>query len=96
MLSKSSNDYRQLSMFVHHTIKNNDEAGMRLSKTYQSFVAAAGVLRELSFIEQNLRNYTTRSLYNLVFGFFVGVNQHGHSTLFGYALMKDEDIQSFK
>ncbi|RYQ82088.1 hypothetical protein Ahy_B10g100669 [Arachis hypogaea] len=34
--------------------------------------------------------------YNLVFGSFVGVNDHGQSTLLGYALIKNEDIQSFK
>ncbi|RYQ90751.1 hypothetical protein Ahy_B09g096755 isoform A [Arachis hypogaea] len=34
--------------------------------------------------------------YNLVLGSFVGVNHHGQSTLLGCALMKNEDIQSFK
>ncbi|RYQ92182.1 hypothetical protein Ahy_B09g098353 [Arachis hypogaea] len=34
--------------------------------------------------------------YNLVLGSFVGVNHHSQSTLLGCALMKNDDIQSFK
>ncbi|RYR47099.1 hypothetical protein Ahy_A07g033036 [Arachis hypogaea] len=34
--------YRKLSMSIRRTIENNEEAGIRPSKTYQSFVAAAG------------------------------------------------------
>ncbi|RYR45370.1 hypothetical protein Ahy_A07g031211 isoform B [Arachis hypogaea] len=34
--------------------------------------------------------------YNLVLGSFVVVNHHGQSTLLGCALIKNEDIQSFK
>ncbi|RYR65788.1 hypothetical protein Ahy_A03g011708 [Arachis hypogaea] len=34
--------HRELSMSIRRTIENNDEAGIRPSKTYQSFVAAAG------------------------------------------------------
>ncbi|RYR14328.1 hypothetical protein Ahy_B04g070880 isoform A [Arachis hypogaea] len=34
--------------------------------------------------------------YNLVFGSFVRVNHYSQSTLLGCALMKNEDIQSFK
>ncbi|RYR59466.1 hypothetical protein Ahy_A05g025359 [Arachis hypogaea] len=34
--------------------------------------------------------------YNLVFGSFVGMNHHDQPTLLGCALMKNEDIQSFK
>ncbi|RYR30579.1 hypothetical protein Ahy_B01g055326 [Arachis hypogaea] len=156
---------RELSMPVHRTIENNEEARIRLSKTYQSFVAAAGGHRELNFIKKDVRNYITREVrnileledakefekyllrikeknqnfffefelkddqsinlvfwvdarsraaceyfgdvisfdttyntnrYNLFFGSFVGVNHHGQSTLMGCALMKNEDIQSFK
>ncbi|RYR08594.1 hypothetical protein Ahy_B05g076343 [Arachis hypogaea] len=32
--------HKELSMSVHRTIENNKEAGIRPSKTYQSFVAA--------------------------------------------------------
>ncbi|RYR50969.1 hypothetical protein Ahy_A06g026030 [Arachis hypogaea] len=52
--------HRELSMFVCRTIENNEEAGIRPSKTYQSFVAAAGGHRELNFIEKDVRNYITR------------------------------------
>ncbi|RYQ97469.1 hypothetical protein Ahy_B08g093511 [Arachis hypogaea] len=124
--------HMELSMFVRRTIETNEEAGIRPRKTYQSFVAAAGSHRELSFIEKDVRNYITREVrnvsekddaekfgksraaceyfgdvisfdttyntnrYNMVFGSFVSVNHHGQSTLLGCALMKNEDIQSFK
>ncbi|RYR07755.1 hypothetical protein Ahy_B05g075182 [Arachis hypogaea] len=38
--------HRELSMSIRRIIENNEEAGIRLSKTYQSFVAAAGGHRE--------------------------------------------------
>ncbi|QHO25130.1 Protein FAR1-RELATED SEQUENCE [Arachis hypogaea] len=152
-------------MSIRRTIENNEEAGIRPSKTYQSFVTAAGGHRELNFIEKDVRNYITREVrnvskqedakefgkyllrmkeknqnfffeleleedqsiklafwadarsraafeyfgdvisfdttyntnrYNLVCGSFVGVNHHGQSTLLGYSLMKNEEIESFK
>ncbi|RYR02824.1 hypothetical protein Ahy_B06g081660 isoform A [Arachis hypogaea] len=181
--------YRELSMFVRCTIETNEQAGIRPSKAYQSFVTAAGSHWELSFIEKDVRNYITwevwnvseqhdakeygkyllrmkeknqtfffelnlegnhsikhafwadarsreaceyfkdvisfdttyntkgirftqiKSLrspylhnsvnqfvrvYNMVFGSFMGVNHHGQSTLLRCALIKNEDIQSFK
>ncbi|RYQ90580.1 hypothetical protein Ahy_B09g096629 isoform B [Arachis hypogaea] len=124
--------HRELSMFVRRTIETHEEARIKPSKTYQSFVAAAGSHHELSFIERDVRNYITGEVrniseeddakefgksraafeyfrdvvsfdttyntnrYNLVLGSFVGVNHHGQSTLLGCALMKNEDIQSFK
>ncbi|XP_057756272.1 protein FAR1-RELATED SEQUENCE 4-like [Arachis stenosperma] len=101
--------HKELSMFVCHTIDNNEEVGIRPSKTYQSFVAAADCHHELSFIKKDVRNYIIREVqnvseqdanefgkYNLVFGSFVGVNHHGQSTLLRCVLMKNEDIQSFK
>ncbi|RYR53778.1 hypothetical protein Ahy_A06g029020 [Arachis hypogaea] len=39
--------HKELSMFVRRTIETHKEAGIRPSKTYQSFVAAAGSHREL-------------------------------------------------
>ncbi|RYQ84711.1 hypothetical protein Ahy_B10g104171 [Arachis hypogaea] len=152
-------------MFVRRTIETNEEAGIRPSKTYQSFVAAAGNHRELSFMEKYVKNYITKEVrnvseqedtkefgkyllrmkeknqnfffefnlkgdhsikhafwavarsrtaceyfgdvvsfdttyntnrYNLVLGSFVGVNHHDQSTLLGCALIKNEEIQSFK
>ncbi|RYQ96843.1 hypothetical protein Ahy_B08g092738 [Arachis hypogaea] len=38
--------HRELSMSIRRTIENNEEAGIRPSKTYQSFVAATGDLYE--------------------------------------------------
>ncbi|RYR52831.1 hypothetical protein Ahy_A06g027699 isoform B [Arachis hypogaea] len=57
--------YRQLSMSIRPTIENNEEARIRPSKTYQSFVAAARGHRELSFIEKYVRNYITREVHNV-------------------------------
>ncbi|RYR08372.1 hypothetical protein Ahy_B05g076029 [Arachis hypogaea] len=57
--------HRELNMFVRRTIETNKEAEIRSSKTYQSFVAAAGSHRELSFIEKDVRNYITREVRNI-------------------------------
>ena len=52
-------------MFVPHTIETNKEFGIRPSKTYQLFVAAAGSHRELDFIEKDVRNYIIREVRNI-------------------------------
>ncbi|RYR29650.1 hypothetical protein Ahy_B01g054104 isoform A [Arachis hypogaea] len=52
-------------MSIRRTIENNEEASIRPSKTYQSFVAAAGGHRELNFIEKDVRNYITREVRNV-------------------------------
>ncbi|RYQ90266.1 hypothetical protein Ahy_B09g096450 isoform D [Arachis hypogaea] len=57
--------HRELSMFVRRTIEIHEKAGIRPSKTYQSFVAAAGSHRELGFIEKDVRNYITREVRNI-------------------------------
>ncbi|RYR56799.1 hypothetical protein Ahy_A05g022498 isoform B [Arachis hypogaea] len=58
---------KELSMFVHCTVENNKEAGIRPSKTYQSFVRTGGGHHELSFIEKNVRNYITKEVVQNVF-----------------------------
>ncbi|XP_015935308.1 protein FAR1-RELATED SEQUENCE 5-like [Arachis duranensis] len=45
--------------------KNNEEVGIRPSKTFQSFVVAAGGHRELNFIKKDVRNYITREVQNI-------------------------------
>ncbi|RYR50982.1 hypothetical protein Ahy_A06g026045 [Arachis hypogaea] len=57
--------HRELSMYVRRIIENNEEAGIRPSKIYQSFIAAAGGHRELNFIEKDVRNYITREVRNV-------------------------------
>ncbi|RYR71551.1 hypothetical protein Ahy_A02g005797 [Arachis hypogaea] len=57
--------HRELSMSIRRTIENNEEAGIRPSKTYQSFVAATGGHRELNFIEKDVKNYITREVRNV-------------------------------
>ncbi|RYR51358.1 hypothetical protein Ahy_A06g026376 [Arachis hypogaea] len=44
--------HRKLSMSVRRTIQNNEEVGIRTSKTYQSLVAAVGGHRKLTFIKK--------------------------------------------
>ncbi|RYR68966.1 hypothetical protein Ahy_A03g015480 isoform B [Arachis hypogaea] len=57
--------HRELSMFVRRTIENNEEAKIRPSKTYQSFVAIAGSHRKLNFIEKDIKNYITMEVRNV-------------------------------
>ncbi|RYR31094.1 hypothetical protein Ahy_B01g055877 [Arachis hypogaea] len=57
--------HREISMFVRRTIKNNEKVGIRPSKPYESFVAAADSHQELSFIEKDVRNYITREVRNV-------------------------------
>ncbi|RYR34039.1 hypothetical protein Ahy_A10g048764 [Arachis hypogaea] len=52
-------------MFVHRTIENNDEAGIRSSKTYQSFVAVTGGHCKLSFNKKDVKNFITREVRNI-------------------------------
>ncbi|RYQ84957.1 hypothetical protein Ahy_B10g104467 [Arachis hypogaea] len=52
-------------MSICHTFENNDEAGIKPSKTYQSFVSVVRGHRELSFIEKDVRNYITREVRNV-------------------------------
>ncbi|RYR78434.1 hypothetical protein Ahy_A01g003246 [Arachis hypogaea] len=52
-------------MFVCRTIETNEEADIRPRKTYQSFVTIADSHRELSFIENNVRNYITWEVRNM-------------------------------
>ncbi|KAL1330790.1 hypothetical protein AAHE18_12G135500 [Arachis hypogaea] len=54
--------HRKLSMSIRRTIENNEEAGIRPSKTYQSFFAAVGGHCELNFIKKDVRNYITREV----------------------------------
>ncbi|RYQ89071.1 hypothetical protein Ahy_B09g095911 isoform A [Arachis hypogaea] len=57
--------HTQLSMSVRRTIENNDEAGIKPSKTYQSFVTVAGSHCKLSFIKKDVRNYITKKVCNI-------------------------------
>ncbi|RYR79278.1 hypothetical protein Ahy_A01g004111 [Arachis hypogaea] len=57
--------HRELSMSMCCTIENNEEAGIKPSKNFQSFVAAAGGHCELNFIEKDVRNYITREVRNV-------------------------------
>ncbi|RYR25085.1 hypothetical protein Ahy_B02g058712 [Arachis hypogaea] len=63
LLSKSSRDlkqHRELSMSVRRTIENNEEVGIRPSKTYQSFVAAAGSSCEKLHHKRSIECFGTR------------------------------------
>ncbi|RYR79527.1 hypothetical protein Ahy_A01g004336 [Arachis hypogaea] len=93
--------HRELSMSIRRTIENNDEAGIRPSKTYQSFVAAAGGHRELNFIEKDVRNYITREVRNVSeqedakeFGkYFLRMKEKNPNFFFELELEEDQSIK---
>ncbi|RYR57437.1 hypothetical protein Ahy_A05g023170 isoform A [Arachis hypogaea] len=75
-------------MSVRRTIENNEEAGIRPSKTFQSFIAVAGGHCELNFIEKDVRNYITREVRN--------VSKQEDAKKFGkYLLRMKEKNQNF-
>ncbi|XP_015965822.1 protein FAR1-RELATED SEQUENCE 5-like [Arachis duranensis] len=53
---------RQLSMHVKDLIQQNDQAGIRPSKTYQALANAVGGPANLTFTEKDVRNYISRHL----------------------------------
>ncbi|RYR60696.1 hypothetical protein Ahy_A04g017752 [Arachis hypogaea] len=93
--------HRELSMSIRRTIENNDEAGIRPSKTYQSFVAASGGHRELNFIEKDVRNYITREVRNVSeqedakeFGkYFLRMKEKNPNFFFELELEEDQSIK---
>ncbi|RYR50905.1 hypothetical protein Ahy_A06g025929 [Arachis hypogaea] len=85
MKEKNQNFLFELEHKFDHSIKIIFWANARSRVAYEYFE---------DVISFDTTDNTNR--YNLVFGSFVGVNHHSHSTLIGCALMKNEDIQSFK
>ncbi|XP_020963841.1 protein FAR1-RELATED SEQUENCE 5-like [Arachis ipaensis] len=85
MKDKNQNFFFELNLEGDHCIKHAFWADARSRATFDYFGDV------VSFDT----TYNTNR-YNLVLGSFVGVNHHGQSTLLGCALMKNEDIQSFK
>ena len=93
--------HRELSMSIRRTIENNEEAGIRPSKTYQSFVAAAGGHRKLNFIEKDVRNYITREVRNVSeqedakeFGkYFLRMKEKNPNFFFELELEEDQSIK---
>ncbi|XP_016172701.1 protein FAR1-RELATED SEQUENCE 5-like [Arachis ipaensis] len=53
---------RQLRMHVKDLIQQNDQAGIRPSKTYQALANAVGGPANLTFTEKDVRNYISRHL----------------------------------
>ncbi|RYR30969.1 hypothetical protein Ahy_B01g055762 [Arachis hypogaea] len=51
---------RQLSMHLKDLIQQNDQAGIRPSKTYQALANVAGGPANLTFIEKDVRNYISQ------------------------------------
>ncbi|QHO06446.1 Protein FAR1-RELATED SEQUENCE [Arachis hypogaea] len=93
--------HRELSMSIRRTIENNEEADIRPSKTYQSFIAAAGGHRELNFIEKDVRNYITREVRNVSeqedakkFGkYLLRMKEKNHNFFFELELEDDQSIK---
>ncbi|XP_020981458.1 protein FAR1-RELATED SEQUENCE 5-like [Arachis duranensis] len=61
-LSRMFSTNRQLSMHVKDLIQQNDQAGIRPSKTYQALANAVGGPANLTFTEKDVRNYISRHL----------------------------------
>ncbi|RYR72708.1 hypothetical protein Ahy_A02g006926 isoform O [Arachis hypogaea] len=88
-------------MSIRRTIENNEEAGIRPSKTYQSFVAAVGGRRELNFIEKDVRNYISREVRNVSeqedakeFGkYFLRMKEKNQNFFFELELEEDQSIK---
>ncbi|MED6135084.1 hypothetical protein PIB30_117586 [Stylosanthes scabra] len=57
--------HRQLRMHVRRVIDNNDEAGIRPRKIYQSLVAIIEGREELNFIEKDVRNHVMGEVCNI-------------------------------
>ncbi|XP_057720101.1 protein FAR1-RELATED SEQUENCE 5-like [Arachis stenosperma] len=53
---------RQLIMHVKDLIQQNDQTGIRPSKTYQALANAVGGPANLTFTEKDVRNYSSRHL----------------------------------
>ncbi|XP_025692433.1 protein FAR-RED ELONGATED HYPOCOTYL 3-like [Arachis hypogaea] len=85
MKEKNQNFFFELNLEGDHCIKHAFWANA-------SSRAAFDYFRDVVLFDTT---YNTNR-YNLVLDSFVGVNHHGQSTLLGCALMKNEDIQSFK
>ncbi|RYQ84153.1 hypothetical protein Ahy_B10g103093 [Arachis hypogaea] len=65
LIAEMLKQHRELSMFVRGTIEAHEEAEIKPSKTYQSFVTVAGSHHELGFIEKDVRNYITSEVRNI-------------------------------
>ncbi|XP_015961234.1 protein FAR1-RELATED SEQUENCE 5-like [Arachis duranensis] len=55
-------EYRQLTMHAKCVIEDNDEAGIRLNKTFLALKNEFGVPSNLGYLEKDLRNYITARL----------------------------------
>ncbi|XP_015944642.1 protein FAR-RED IMPAIRED RESPONSE 1-like [Arachis duranensis] len=85
MKEKNPNIFFELNLEADHCIKHALWADARSRAAFDYFGDV------VSFDT----TYNTNR-YNFILGSFVVVNHHGQSTLLGCALMKNEDIQSFK
>ncbi|XP_014511457.1 protein FAR1-RELATED SEQUENCE 5-like [Vigna radiata var. radiata] len=48
---------RQLNMHAKHTLEVNDDAGVRINKSFLSIVSEAGGYENMQFVERDARNY---------------------------------------
>ncbi|XP_068504004.1 protein FAR-RED IMPAIRED RESPONSE 1-like [Phaseolus vulgaris] len=48
---------RRINLHTKRMLDMNDDAGVRINKSYQSFVSAAGGYDNLEFVERDVRNY---------------------------------------
>ena len=51
---------KNMNMHVKRTIQINDDAGVRINKTFQSLVTNAGGHENITFCERDVRNYVNK------------------------------------
>ncbi|RYR26452.1 hypothetical protein Ahy_B02g060686 [Arachis hypogaea] len=96
-------EYRELTMHAKCVIKDNDETRIQPNKTY---LAMANEMKEINpnfFYTIDVdEGYQFRSAllvdarHGQPFAFFIGVNHHKKSTLFGCVLLGNEKIPNFE
>jgi len=60
MKSRMMRGNKKLNMQVKRTLDMNDEAGVRINKSFQSLVCDVGGFENLPFVERDVRNYIGR------------------------------------
>ncbi|RYR11571.1 hypothetical protein Ahy_B04g069078 [Arachis hypogaea] len=66
VVEQVSNSTFNKFVVTYDAISREIKCQIRTSKTYQSFIAAVGDHRKLSFIEKDVRNYITREVQNIL------------------------------
>ncbi|KAK7368403.1 hypothetical protein VNO80_10428 [Phaseolus coccineus] len=74
---------RKISLSAKRTLDLNDDAGVRVNKTYRSLVSAAGGYENMSFVERDVRNYVSQHRRAL------GKDRDGRTLLAHFSRMRE-------